>query len=168
MSEVVPVTDRAVPQWSSSRAGSTLAASLEHTNTAASVELPALLDRLEIVEGTGPHTVTIREFDRWAAPLDEMVPQVLSEDLALAESSQHDAHERPSGERHLAIHIDQFMECADGIVRLDGTWTVLARSGQHTWRFALQAPADPGQVATIAASMSRLLERLAATIAGTS
>jgi uncharacterized lipoprotein YmbA len=147
----------------------TAAAFPESSNTTLTVDLPALLDRLEIVESTGPHTVAIREFDRWAAPLDEMVPQVLGEDLAMAELGQRGADDRPSDDRHLVIHIDEFMAGADGIVHLGGTWSVLGNSGtRQRWRFSFQTPADPRQISTIAASMSRLLDRLAATIASTS
>ena len=149
----------------------------ELSDTALTVALPALLDRMEIVEGTGPHTVAIREFDRWVAPLDEMVPQVLGEDLAVAEANRHGAFDPRVDDgradaRHFAVHIDDFMAGTDGIVRLDGTWSVRAdlgtRSGRRTWRFTLRALADPQLVSTVAASMSRLLEQLAATIASTS
>ncbi|HEV2678081.1 MAG TPA: ABC-type transport auxiliary lipoprotein family protein [Aliidongia sp.] len=49
----------------------------------ASVRLPAIADRQQIVVRTGPQTVDVREFDRWAEPLDLMTQRTLSADLAL-------------------------------------------------------------------------------------
>ena len=91
----------------------------ERSDTAVTVELPALLDRIEI-EGSGAHTVAIREFDRWAAPLDEMVPQVLDTDLALAEGSRGFPDDRSPHEQHLVDRVDEFMAGAMGSYILTG------------------------------------------------
>ena len=138
------------------------AASPELSDTAVTVDLPAILDRLQVVEGTGPHTVEIREFDRWAAPLDEMVPRVLSEDLAALNAGR-----RGPRSQRLEVHVDEFIAGADGKIHFNGTWSTLGGQGRRTWRFSLRARADPQQVSTVAASMSSLLEQLAATIART-
>ncbi len=130
------------------------------------ITLPAVLDRSEIVEETGPQTVRVREFERWAAPLDEMVPSVLARDLAAAERG-----DATPDSRHFVIGIDNFTFGDDGIVRLDGTWSVrpdeAARPGRR-WRFSFRATTDPRQVPAAVASMSGLLARLAAAMASAS
>jgi uncharacterized lipoprotein YmbA len=45
------------------------------------VELPASLDRPQIVTRTGPHTVVISETHRWAGPLHETIGQTIVENL---------------------------------------------------------------------------------------
>ncbi len=45
------------------------------------VELPDYLDRPQIVTRTGPNTLQLAEFDRWAAPLKESFTRVLAENL---------------------------------------------------------------------------------------
>ncbi len=46
------------------------------------VELPAELDRPQIVTRTGQNELALAEFDRWAAPLGDQFTRVLAEDLA--------------------------------------------------------------------------------------
>jgi uncharacterized lipoprotein YmbA len=47
------------------------------------VEMPAQLDRLQIVTRSGQNEIALAEFDRWAAPLGDQVTRVLAEDLAV-------------------------------------------------------------------------------------
>ena len=137
-------------------------------DSAVTVDLPALLDHQEIISGTGAHTVALRESDRWAAPLDEMVPRVLREDLSLAEVRCHADDERLSPGWHLMVHVDEFMAEADGTVRLDGDWTLFSGPGEGSVpqirRFALTDRADPRNMGAVVAMMSNLLEQLAEAI----
>ncbi len=47
------------------------------------VTLPDYVDRPQIVVRDGPYTVTPATFDQWAGDLDDMLPQVLIENLAV-------------------------------------------------------------------------------------
>ena len=47
------------------------------------VKLPKILDRPQIVTRTGPNTIKVDEFHRWAAPLGAGFAQVLAENISL-------------------------------------------------------------------------------------
>jgi uncharacterized lipoprotein YmbA len=63
------------------------------TNTAATdqklaigvgpVEIPAILDRPQIVTRSGPNRLKIDEFHRWAGPLDEDFARVVAENISI-------------------------------------------------------------------------------------
>ena len=74
------------------------------------VRLPGVTDRPQMVEGTSANTVFIREDERWAEPIDQMVPRVLRQDLARVSNG------RITNDR-VAVGIDQFMAFGDDTVR---------------------------------------------------
>lgn len=45
------------------------------------VHLPLALDRPELVERRGANRVTVHDFDRWSAPLGDLVRRTLTQDL---------------------------------------------------------------------------------------
>jgi uncharacterized lipoprotein YmbA len=47
------------------------------------VEIPKILDRPQIVTRTGPNTLKVDEFHRWAGPLQEGFAKVLAENISL-------------------------------------------------------------------------------------
>jgi uncharacterized lipoprotein YmbA len=49
----------------------------------AMVRLPELYDRPQLVTRTGPHSVEIDEFNRWAEPLERMTARILAQDIEL-------------------------------------------------------------------------------------
>ena len=49
--------------------------------TIGSVNLPSILDRLQIVRRSGENQIVIADEQRWASPLDEMTRRTLQEDL---------------------------------------------------------------------------------------
>ena len=131
--------------------------------TVAKVRLPGMMDRSQLVVRTGPQTVDIREFDRWAEPLDQLVPRILAQDLASRTS-------RPNlalPERHLFVAIDEFSADDAGAVLLVGRWWTLEPGEDAVQRqerpFALSRQTEAGAKdgAHIAATMSILLGMLA-------
>ncbi len=46
------------------------------------VVIPPELDRLELVSRSGPYSVHIADTDRWAAPLEDQVRRIVSDDLS--------------------------------------------------------------------------------------
>ncbi len=135
------------------------------TLTVATVHLPGVADRPQLVTRTGPQTVDIKEFDRWAEPLDQMVPRILSQDLT-ARLGLPDAT-KPT--RRLFVSIDEFMGGADGAAHLTGRWWTLApgedSSQKHELPFALSQAIAGDQPQAVVASMSTLLANLADQIA---
>jgi uncharacterized protein len=127
----------------------------------ASVHLPGLLDRPQLVLRTGTGTVDIRELDRWAEPLDQMVPRVLAQDLVLRRGVSAPAAEH----RRVFIAVDEFMAETGGTARLTGRWWSLADGQEPSTKrerpFELVGSAVTGNGAEIATGLSALLGRLA-------
>ncbi|MEI9986025.1 MAG: PqiC family protein [Aliidongia sp.] len=132
----------------------------------ASVHLPGLLDRPQLVLRTGNGTVDIRELDRWAESLDQMVPRILAQDLALRRGASAPA----APHRRVFVSIDEFMTDTAGNARLSGRWWVLADdqdpSTKHEQLFELVRPSASGNGAEIALALSALLGTLADDIDG--
>jgi uncharacterized lipoprotein YmbA len=135
------------------------------TLTVATVHLPGVTDRPHLVTRTGPQTVDIKEFDRWAEPLDQMVPRILAQDLTARLGLPDGA--KPI--RRLFVSIDEFMGSTDGTAHLTGRWWLLApgedSSQKHEQPFALSQAIAGDQPQAVVASMSTLLATLADQIA---
>ena len=139
--------------------------------TVAAVHVPPSLDRREMVRQTGETTVDINDQDRWAAPLDEMVRNVLSQNLldrlprdkvVLPEAPA------PPKTARIIVSISQFGPDARGGVALAGSWSLLddVRSEpllRRNMTLESNSPAENG--ASQAAAMSHLLAQLANQIA---
>jgi len=132
----------------------------------ATIRLPAVLDRPQLVVRTGPQTVDIREFDRWAEPLDQMATRVLAEDIAPCQSTL--GSEKPK--YLLSVSIDEFMAETSGQTHLTGRWWTLQKgeekSVQPGHSFSLSERVDKARGAESVAAMSALLGRLAGEIVG--
>lgn len=136
----------------------------------AAVHLPPSLDRRQMVRLSSDNRVAISGTDRWSAPLDEMVRNVLSEDLAARLPEGATILPRapaPRGTAALVVTITQFGPDAAGSVRLNGSWALLA-GGADTPMIERDVQIDAGHAATAdatAAAMSRALGQLASDIA---
>jgi uncharacterized protein len=132
----------------------------------ASVHLPGLLDRPQLVLRTGTGTVDVRELDRWAEPLDQMVPRILAQDLTLRQG----ASAPTAPHRRVFVAIDEFMADASGNARLSGRWWVLADDQDPSTKrerpFEFVNASANGSGAEIAMALSAVLSRLADEIAG--
>jgi uncharacterized lipoprotein YmbA len=127
--------------------------------TLATLRLPAVTDREQMVVRTGPQTVDIRDTDRWAAPLDEMVPRILARDLAL-----RGAAAPGTAATRVSVAIDEFMADTSGVCRLTGRWWLAndeSGSGPGGHGFALTRPLAGTGGPAVAAAMSALLADLA-------
>jgi uncharacterized lipoprotein YmbA len=132
----------------------------------ATIRLPGVLDRPQLVVRTGPQTVEIREFDRWAEPLDQMVTRVLVEDMAPCLGSL--GSEKPK--YLLSVAVDEFMADTSGLAHLTGRWWTLQKeeggSPQLSHSFLLSETVGEARSAASVAAMSALLGKLAGEIAG--
>jgi uncharacterized lipoprotein YmbA len=130
------------------------------------VAIPAELDRLELVNHTGPNLVHLADSDRWAAPLDEQIRRTLSDDLAarLPAGLLVDPNE-PSNldaRRTLSISIGQFDADASCAVSLNASWTLrIPHAEDQSGSERIQQASSGGCPAALPAAMSRALGVLA-------
>ena len=125
------------------------------------IRLPGVLDRPQLVVRVGLQTVEIREFDRWAEPLDQMATRVLAEDIAPCQSSLGSGNPK----YFVSVSVDEFMPDISGEARLIGHWWVFQKgeevSLQKRRSFSLSQKVDETPNAESVAAMSALLGKLA-------
>ncbi len=136
----------------------------------AAVHIPPSLDRVKMVRMTNDNSVQISETDRWSAPLDEMMRNVLSQDLAARLSKEKVILPRapaPLGTNTLVVTLAQFGPDASGEARLSGSWALLdGNSGTVRKERDFKIDGGPAPTAdATAAAMSRSLGQLASAIA---
>lgn len=136
----------------------------------AAVHIPPTLDRVKMVRMTNENSVQISETDRWSAPFDEMVRNILSQDLAALLPKGKVILPRapaPRGTGTLVVTIATFGPDAGGEVKLNGSWALLDNnSDAPELERTFQIDAGPAADAeATAAAMSRALSRLASTMA---
>ena len=111
------------------------------------VTVPTELDRMQLVRRLDSTRVQILDEHRWAAPLDDMMRRVLTEDLALRLGSGAIAepNEPANGERRasLAVDIREMYGDVDCAVTLHAAWTLKMTPAARTRtppRLAASAP----------------------------
>lgn len=135
------------------------------------VHIPAVLDRNEIVRQSGTDALSMKDQDRWGAPLGEMARNVLAQNLAArlpTGSVIMPQAPAPSSAAHLVVDIVRFGENADRQVGLDGSWALLRGASDNpvlSGNVNLKDEAGGNDAASQVEAMSRLLGRLADDIA---
>jgi uncharacterized lipoprotein YmbA len=130
------------------------------------VTIPPQLDRLQFVRRTGANQLDISGLERWAAPLDDQIRRVLSDDLTLRTAPGAvlgtQAAAPPPNRIHVAVDIDAFDGEAGGDVTLRAHWA-LVKDDQPEYRAAvsIDVPAASGDAGAIAAAMSTAIGQLA-------
>jgi uncharacterized lipoprotein YmbA len=138
------------------------------------VTIPGELDRLELVRRSTSNRLQVATFERWAAPLEDMIRRVIAADLTarFPPETMASANEPAIGEprRHLYIDVQEFSADEHGAVNLHAAWllqTPNAASLRGTEDIALEAGNATGDA--VAAAMSRALagfaDRIAAALA---
>jgi uncharacterized lipoprotein YmbA len=98
------------------------------------VNIPMELDRAQIVRRIDPTRLQIVEGDRWAAPLDDMIRRVLSDDLALRlpVNMVADPNEPSVGEKRqsLSVDISEFYGDRACAVTLRAAWALKQSDSQ--------------------------------------
>ncbi|HEY2802262.1 MAG TPA: PqiC family protein [Chthoniobacterales bacterium] len=136
----------------------------------AAVHIPPSLDRRQMVRLASSNGVEISETDRWSAPFDEMVRNILAQNLsARLPSGKLILPEAPApqGTGTLVVTIVQFGPDPGGEVKLHGSWALLdTASGMPVSEHMVKLDAGPAPDAdSTAAAMSRALGQLADRIA---
>jgi len=100
------------------------------------VQLPPVLDRPQIVTRTGPNTLTLDEFHRWASPLHSDFARVLAENIAaLLTTNQVAVYPWEvdfAPDYRISLDVMHFEGQWEQNVILDVIWKVTDRSGQKT------------------------------------
>lgn len=131
------------------------------------VDLPAFLDRPEMVRRVDAQRIKVSDSARWGGPIKPMITEVLSEDLARrlppAEAPLADSAATTRGARPLVVRIHDFAPWPSGKVKLDVSWQVGGGNGSHpiSRRETIEVDAGGSDAAHQAAAMSRALGRLA-------
>ena len=135
------------------------------------VDLPAFLDRPEIVTRLGLGEVERAEFNRWAEPLAESVPRVLASDLASRLGTGRVAvlpwEGSARSQYQVVVNVARFDGVLGKEVVLDARWRLLARTGEElvVRRSVLTEAPDGTSYQALVASMSRALGALSQEIA---
>jgi hypothetical protein len=137
------------------------------------ISLPLYLERSQVVTRTSPYRVDVSEFDRWAEPLDAMVPRILLENLEnqLGPERLVPSNRRtpPSPAYSLDVTFSRMDIGSDGQVTVAARWDLIETGTDRV--FLTRSPvitrqaADSGLEAA-AAAMSQALALLAGEIAG--
>jgi uncharacterized lipoprotein YmbA len=132
------------------------------------VNLPAYLDRPQMVIRRAPDLIEIREFDQWGEPLRDGITRVVAVNLArLLPESRVVTFPWRSTENiryQVVLDIGQMDGPAGGSVALDARWRLLDRSGSEV-AARVSRLSEPAGTGTTAAAMSRALGVLSHDIA---
>ena len=92
------------------------------------LSIPTELDRTQLVRRLDTTRLQILDDHRWAAPLDEMMRRVLSEDLALrlGSAAVAEPNEPANGERRISLAVDirELYGDVDCAVTLHAAWSL--------------------------------------------
>lgn len=119
-----------------------------------SVAIPGEIDRPEIVRQIGPNQLSVAGSDRWAAPLEDIIRRVLSDDVA---------RRMPGGaaeqRRIVSVDIREFYGDAGCNVTLRAVWT-LKQAGVQPAAEEIRVPSGGACPATLPETMSVALGQL--------
>ena len=132
------------------------------------VNLPAYLDRPQIVIRLAPDLIGISEFDQWGEALRDGITRVVAVNLArlLPENRvvTFPWHSTEAIRYQIVLDIVQLDGPAGGSVALDARWRVLDPSGSEVAAH-ISRLSEPAGAGTTAAAMSRALGALSHDIA---
>lgn len=140
------------------------------------LSLPDYLDRPQLVTRTSPYTMSLSAFDQWAGPLNDMVPRVLIEDLALRLPGDRVVPfpqvSGPSFDYRIAVGINQFDIGADGGATLLASWQIYAAGAPEArlvdddiFHHDAAGSGFGGSVAAMSTTLADFSQRLADSIA---
>jgi uncharacterized lipoprotein YmbA len=140
--------------------------------TVGTINLPAILDRTQLVRRPSPDQIAVQEYDRWAAPLDDTIAKALTVDLEHLLPPQ--ALIRSDGSPFdtkigvIDVYIDRFDSDYAGHVTFDVAWTVTNGNPQKTLLRRTEhitEDAGDGSPSAMVQAMSRAIGDLSTRIA---
>lgn len=137
------------------------------------VNIPAYLDRPQIVTRSSPDTLEYSEYDRWAEPLDKNLARVLADDLsARLGDAQVCVFPWPGSmpvRYQVTLNIVHLEKISDSKVSLDASWSVLGNNGKKLLVMRRSNVIEPLEAAAgfraVASAESRAVEALSREIA---
>jgi uncharacterized lipoprotein YmbA len=135
------------------------------------VRVPAALDRPEVVAQDAAHRLSVRENDRWGAPVGQMMRRALAQDLLArlpAGAFVLPDAPAPDGTRGIVVTVLDLRAEPGGRLTLQGSWTLTAGQPARavlTQEVALSEPMSSRDSSAIADALSRALGHLADRIA---
>ena len=121
------------------------------------VTIPGEIDRPEVVRRIGPNQLSIAGYDRWAAPLDQTIRRVLSDDIARRVPSPAPGQQYP-----VSVDIHEFYGDGSCNVTLRAAWTLKQSRPEaaEPVNEDIKVPSSGACTATLPATMSIALGQL--------
>jgi uncharacterized lipoprotein YmbA len=134
------------------------------------VSIPADVDHPQFTVQVTPNRVTLDEFNRWAAPLNENIARVVAENLAAQLGTPRVAAAQVASfkpDYRVAISIQKFESIPGKSAQLEALWVVRNMSGGETYsgRTVANEPVKDNTFESLAAAHSRALARVSSDIA---
>ena len=134
------------------------------------VSLPASVDRPQFVIQLAPNQVSIDEFHRWAAPLDDNIVQVIAGNLAVLLGTSQVARAQYvdfTPTYRVTIDIQRFESIPEKTALIDALWSVRKTTGGQTQsgHTLAREPVQGKDYDSLAAAHSRALLQLSRDIA---
>lgn len=131
----------------------------------ASVTLPELVDRPQLVVPDAGTRVAILETQRWAEPLKSALPRLLAENISRLMNSDrvsaYPQHAANSAEYRLFVDIQRFEQAGNTVV-VDALWEIRSAKGAKpvTGRSKLVEPVGSADYEAVVAGYSRAVATL--------
>ena len=137
------------------------------------ITLSRVLDRPQIIMRTGENEIRVADLERWAAPLQEIVTNVLVDNLSAflpgAEILKLPWPGTIPITYQVTMDITRFDSMPGGDVTLRARWAILGENGKKVLgnkQSVLNEPIQDNTIAEMVSAQSRLLARLSREIAG--
>jgi uncharacterized lipoprotein YmbA len=135
------------------------------------VSVPAALDRPQIVVSTSPNQVRLDELNRWAAPLQDNLSEVIAQNLlgllGAAQVSSFPKMPAADAQYRVAVELQRFESVPGTEALLEATWTVLRKKDRvtQTGRTRVREAVQDASYDALVAAHSRAAGRLSEDIA---
>jgi uncharacterized protein len=133
------------------------------------IQIPAYLDRPQIVIKQDPNRADVREYERWVEPMDGMIRRVLTADLAARLGTGRVLDKPAKDSTLLSVTIEEFSQDGDRAV-LRGQWTLKSQQKDApagvAHSFSRDEPLGKAETPDMVAAMSRLMGALGDEVAG--
>ena len=134
------------------------------------VEIPAYLDRPQMVTGNPGAELQLAEYHRWAEPLKDTITRVLTENLGLWLPARHVIafpwNRAITPDFQVEVKINRFQVGSDGACELKADWTILRQNKPVMMdTFQTSTAAVGSDFAAKVAAQSQALARLSQALA---
>lgn len=134
------------------------------------VTIPAAVDRPQFVVLVAPNRVTIDEFNRWAAPLDESIARAVAGDLAALLGTPRVVRAPLANfdpDYRVALNVQRFESVPGESATVEAVWTVRKSGDGQTssGRTVAKEPVQDKSFEALAAAHSRAIAKISADIA---